>query len=224
MGKNANKKAKFKPIVFEIGKDVFKKALTNAFSCTVPRSNGRTILNGINFKIDNEVLTLAATDGYTLIKQDLKVDEVINGGNYQIVLDGQYLYKAGFKKSYEFGRKLSMKSLDKLRITINEDSAIIEDVYNSIRYNIPALTGDKFPNYEKLIPKDLNSRERYTEIGFNTSLMARFADISNPKSKIGILRVNKEKPLNPMIITSENEIDQIKTTALLMPIDLRFAD
>lgn len=117
-----------------------------------------------------------------------------------------------------------MKSLDKLRITINEDSAIIEDVYNSIRYNIPALTGDKFPNYEKLIPKDLNNRERYTEIGFNTSLMARFADISNPKSKIGILRVNKEKPLNPMIITSENEIDQIKTTALLMPIDLRPAN
>ena len=224
MGKNANKKAKFKPIVFEIGKDVFKKALINAFSCTVPRSNGRTILNGINFKIDNEVLTLAATDGYTLIKQDLKVDEVINGGNYQIVLDGQYLYKAGFKKSYEFGRKLSMKSLDKLRITINEDSAIIEDVYNSIRYNIPALTGDKFPNYEKLIPKDLNNRERYTEIGFNTSFIARFADISNPKSKIGILRVNKEKPLNPMIITSENEIDQIKTTALLMPIDLRPAN
>ena len=51
--------------------------------------------------------------------------------------------------------------------------------------------------------------------------MARFADISNPKSKIGILRVNKEKPLNPMFITSENEFDQIKTMALLMPIELR---
>lgn len=221
MGKNANKKAKFKPIVFEIRKDVFKKALTNAFSCIVPRSNGRTILNGINFKIDNEALTLAATDGYALIKQDLKVDEVINGGNYQIVLDGQYLYKAGFKKLYEFGRKLSMKSLDKLRITINEDSAIIEDIYNSIRYNIPALTGDRFPNYEKFIPKDLNNKEKYTEIGFNTSLMTRFADISNPKTKIGILRVNKEKLLNPIFITSENEEDQIKTTALLMPIELR---
>ena len=221
MEKNANKKAKFKPIVFEIRKDVFKKVLTNAFSCIVPRSNGRTILNGINFKIDNEDLTLAATDGHTLIKQDLKVDEVINSGNYQIVLDGQHLYKAEFKKSYEFGRKPSMKSLDKLRITINEDSAIIEDIYNSIRYNIPALTGDRFPNYEKFIPKDLNNKEKYTEIGFNTSLMTRFADISNPKTKIGILRVNKEKPLNPMFITSENEVDQIKTTALLMPIELR---
>lgn len=133
-------------------------------------------------------------------------------------MSGQHLYKASIKASYGLKRNLSL--LDRLKITINEDSAIIEDILNRIQYTIPALGNDsyKFPDYERLIPKDINDEEKYTKVGFNTSFMTRFADISNPKTKIGVLRVNKENPHACMWITSNNESDGINTTALIMPI------
>lgn len=223
MGKNANKKAKFKPIVFEIQKQTFKKALANAINCTNFNFNERNLLNGVNFKIDNGVLTLAATNGSILIKQDINIDEIITPGAYQLTLSGQHLYKAGFKNSYEFGRKRSMCCMDRLRITINEDSAIFEDILNGISYTIPALGNDscKFPDYEKLIPKKLDKNEKYTKIGFNTRYMARLAEISHPRTNIGILRVNKENPLSVIVITSNNQDAGINTTALLMPIQIR---
>lgn len=222
MGKNANKKAKFKPIVFEIQKNRFKKALTNAINCSYFNYGERCILNGINFRIDNGILTLAATDANSLIKQEIKIDEIITPGVYQITLSGQHLYKAAFKNSYEFGRKRSMYCMDRLRITINEDSAIIEDILNGINYTVPALDyNNGFPNYDKLIPKNLDKDEKYTKIAFNTRFLARFADISSAKTSVGILRVNKEDPLKTIIITADDENDGINTTALLMPCQLR---
>lgn len=223
MGKNTNKKAKFKPIVFEVRKSTFRKALKNALSCIYFEFQSKSILSGIHFKIDNQTLTLAATDGNVLIKQDLEVDEVISGGTYQLTLSGQYLYKTAFKNSYEYGRKSSMQCFDKLRITINEESAIIEDILNGISYTIPALGGEsyKFPEYEKLIPKNLDKNKNYTKVGFNTHFLARFKEISHPRSRIGVLRINKENPLAAMVVTANNENDGINTTALLMPIQIR---
>lgn len=219
MSKNTNKKAKFKPIIFEIQKNVFNKAIKNALKCTAGFTENN-ILTGINFKFDNEILTLASTDGNALIAQEINIDEVIAGGTYQLTLSGQHLYKASIKASY--GLKRSLSPIDRLKITINEDGAIIEDILNRIQYTIPALGSDsyKFPDYKKLIPKDLDNEEKYTKVGFNTQFMARFADISNPKTRIGVLRLNKEKPLECMYITSKNESDGINTTALLMPIQL----
>lgn len=221
MGKNANKKAKFKDIVFEIQKSRFNKALKNAL-LSVLNCSEHSILGGINFKIDGEMLTLASTDGNTLIKQELIVDELITPGNYQLTLSGVHLSKASFKSSYEFGRKRSMYYLDKLRITIRENSAAIEDLLNGVQYFIPAIGGEsaKYPEYEKIIPK-LDKNKNYTKVGFNSLYMAKFAEISNPRTGVTILNVNNKNPLAAMVITSNNETDNIKTTAILMPIALR---
>lgn len=51
--------------------------------------------------------------------------------------------------------------------------------------------------------------------------MAKFAEISNPRTGIAILSVNKENPLACICINSKNEADSINTTALLMPIQIR---
>lgn len=224
MAKNPTKKAKFKPVEFEIQKSRFIKAIKNALNCTVSYlyASNTNCLTGINFKISGEKLILASTDGNTLIKQELIVDKVITPGDYQLTLSGRHLYKANFKKSYEFGRKSSMDYMDKLKISIDKDSAIIEDMQNGIKYTIPKIdeTDFKYPNYEKYLP-DVDKNERYTKIGFNTYFLPRFAEISNPRTGIGILSVDKESPLSGIIITSDNNSDEIKTTALLMPIQLR---
>jgi DNA polymerase III sliding clamp (beta) subunit (PCNA family) len=224
MAKNSTKKAKFKPVVFEIQKSRFIKAIKNALNSTLNYVLARNTncLTGINFKISGENLILASTDGNTLIKQELIVDKVITPGDYQLTLSGQHLYKANFKKSYEFGRKSSMDFMDKLKISLNEDFAIIEDLQNGIKYTIPKIDESdfKFPEYEKFIP-DLDKNEKYTKIGFNTYFLARFAEISNPRNGVGILRVDKESPLSAILITSDNNSDEIKTTALLIPIQLR---
>ena len=224
MAKNSTKKAKFKPIEFEIQKSRFIKAIKYALNCTLSYlyAGNTNCLTGINFKISGEKLILASTDGNTLIKQELAVDKVITPGDYQLTLSGRHLYKANFKKSYEFGRKSSMSYMDKLKISVDKDFAIIEDMQNGIKYTIPKIDESdiKYPDYEKYLP-DIDKNERYTKIGFNTYFLSRFAEISNPRTGIGILRVDKESPLSGIIITSDNNSDEIKTTALLMPVQLR---
>ena len=218
MGKNANKKAKFKPIIFEVQKSRFNKAVKNALKSVYGSYTEKTILNGINFKIEGENLTLASTNGNILIKQELKIDEFIAPGEYQITLSGQHIEKANIKTSYEFGRKKHLAFMDKIKITINEDSAVFEDLLNGISYQIPALGSDscKYPDYEKVIP-NVDKNKNYIKIGFNTSYFAKFAEISNPRTKEAVLAINKENQLSAMLIMANNQNDDIKTTAILMP-------
>lgn len=219
MGKNANKKAKFKPIVFEIQKDRFKKAIKNQLKHIASYSwENNSVLQGVLFKIDNNILTMVSTDGSALLKQEMPVNEVIHGGSYEIVLSALHLAKAGIKNHHEGGRKQAIRCLDNLVFTINEDHAVIEDKFNGIKYVIPQKYGN-FPEYEKfLTPK---SKEKSVSFAFNMYLMARFEEIGNSRSGVSVITVSKENPEESILITANNNEDDIKVTGVLMPVRLR---
>lgn len=215
MAKNSTKKEKFKPVEFEIKKSRFKKIIENQLK-TISQEPG-TVLNGVQFKTDGNILTLASTDGNTLLKSEIVLETP--QPKHEIVLSGLYLSKTKIFNSYENGRKSSYSLFDTLVITLYEDCATIEDKLNKIKYNIPALCNISFPKYEQLIPD--TTKEPYTRIGFNTKFLERFSNISNGRTKEGILSVNKNNALACFIITAEDKEDFVKNTALIMPRGLR---
>ncbi len=215
MAKNSTKKAKFKPVEFEIKKSRFKKIIENQLK-TISQEPG-TVLNGVQFKTDGNTLTLASTDGNTLLKSEIELENP--QPKHEIVLSGLYLSKMKIFNSYENGRKSSFSLFDTLVITLFEDHATIEDKLNKIKYNIPGFSDVSFPKYDQLIP-DI-TKEPYTRIGFNTKFLERFSNISNGRTKEGVLSVNKNNPLACFVITAENQEDFVKSTALIMPRGLR---
>lgn len=215
MAKNSTKKAKFKPIEFEIKKSRFKKVIENQLK-TMSHEVG-AVLNGVQFKTDGNILTLASTDGNTFLKSEIELENP--QPKHEIVLSGLYLSKTKIFNSYENGRKSSFSLFDTLVITLFEDHATIEDKLNKIKYNIPGFSDVSFPKYDQLIP-DI-TKEPYTRIGFNTKFLERFSNISNGRTKEGVLSVNKNNPLACFVITAENQEDFVKSTALIMPRELR---
>jgi DNA polymerase III sliding clamp (beta) subunit (PCNA family) len=219
MGKNANKKAKFKPIVFEIQKDRFKHAVKNQLEhITSYLWERSSVLSGVLFKFENNTLIMVSTDGNTLLKQEIPVNELIKGGNYEIVLSALHLAKAGIKNHYEGSRKHDYRRLDNLQITINADHAVIEDKFNGVKYVIPEKIGT-YPEFEQLLTEA--KEEKRIKIAFNTRLMAKFEQISDTRSGIATLSVNNEDPLKVIMISSNNNEYDIKATGLLMPCKLR---
>ena len=51
--------------------------------------------------------------------------------------------------------------------------------------------------------------------------MAKFKDISDTRTGIAVISIDKDDPLKPIIISSENKENDIKVTGILMPCQLR---
>ena len=219
MGKNANKKAKFKPIVFEIRKDVFKKALGNVLKhkSNVPD----TILNSVKFEIADNCLYMAGTDATTLLESKIQLEETIEK-DVEIVLRGEFLEKMRLNNAYEFSRKTAFKPLDRLEITINEHNAIIADVRNNIKYEIPALNSEKtnqYPNYRKLIPK--NNKKSVQKVCVDSCKLAKFAKCGGNNKDPLVITTNPANPLDVILIESEAKNAMTTYTGLLMPMQQR---
>lgn len=219
MGKNANKKAKFKPIVFEIRKDVFKKALGNVLK---HKSNEPgTILNSVKFEIADNCLYMASTDGSTLLESKIQLEETIEK-DVETVLRGEFLEKMRLNNAYEFSRKTAFKPLDRLEITINEHNAIIADIRNNIKYEIPALDTEKtgrYPNYRNLIPK--NNKKSVQKVCVDSRKLAKFAECGGDNKDPLVITTNPTKPLSVILIESEAKNAMTTYTGLLMPMQQR---
>ena len=161
MAKNTKKKAKFKPVTIEIPKHKYKKLMENIFKFMGKYNN---VLTGINFKVKGDILTLAATDGMTLLKSEIALDETA-ANECELTLNGFYLWRIKLNVSYEFGRKKKYRPIDTMLITFNEDSALFEDKLNGIKYNIPTIKdATLYPDYEKLIP-NTKENKNYIQVG-----------------------------------------------------------
>lgn len=219
MGKNANKKAKFKPIIFEIRKDVFKKALGNVLK---HKSNEPgTILNSVKFEVANNCLYMASTDASTLLESKIQLEGTVEK-DIETVLRGEFLEKMRLNNAYEFSRKTAFKPLDRLEITINEHNAIIADVRNNIKYEIPALDSEKtnqYPNYRKLIPK--NNKKSVQKVCVDSCKLAKFAKCGGDNKDPLVITTNPANPLGVILIESEAKNAMTTYTGLLMPMQQR---
>ncbi len=214
MAKNTNKKAKFKEATFTINKGKFKEllALILKHNESYSTCNGN-ILNGVQMTVKGNILTLAATNGNTLLELEAELDSTATNDG-QAVLVGVNLEKLALKKDY-YSTRRNLSVFDVLEITIKQESTIINDVRNQIKYSIPHYTG-KFPDYEKLFPKNVDENKDYVKFGVNMANLAKLAALTQR----GVPSVVAVKNTNSAIVVNAN-YNGIKSRALVMPCVIR---
>lgn len=129
----------------KVEQQVLKDALAQT-SYAVSHDESRYILNGILFKIENDNLTLVATDGRRLALTQKKIGQ---SGHKQL--------KAIIpsKAIHELGRNL--KEDGEALVTFGENQALFD--LGAIRIITRLIEGD-FPDYQQVIPKELKDKIR----------------------------------------------------------------
>jgi len=217
MAKNKTKQAKFKNVICRVSKADFKRALDNVLLHIVPYGTTST-LNGVKIHVESDYMELTATDGNTMLKACVGLDEEIKG-QADIVLSGLYLSKIKLAKDYKTNKR-SFSVFDILEITIKEDEAQITDAMNGITYTIPKITGN-YPKTEELLEFKYDEK-KYLKIALNPKLIAR---IQNTPARNGVPLVMYFEKENPLGIVHIEANDGAKNAggydALLMPCQIR---
>lgn len=104
------------------------------------QNDQRPILEGVNFILENKVLTATATDSHRLSKRKLILEQVEENQNFNIIIP---------RKSLQAVQRIEENSEKDVVIYYEENRVIF--VYENIVYNILLISG-KYPNTEKLIP------------------------------------------------------------------------
>lgn len=213
MAKNKTKQAKIKEVSFEIEKAKFKKLLSNLLTHAATY-DASTLLSGIKIHLANNTLEMAATDGNTLLKGIITLEEA-TGREFDAVLSGIHLSKMKLAKSYEFNKK-KYSSIDVLDITLKESETLITDRLNKITYTIPYICG-QYPKYNQLFAE--YDEKKYIKIGINPKLLARLVDLPDGNKSL-VMVVNKNDPTRQITFyTDEN--NEAQYTAAVMPVILR---
>lgn len=137
--------------VLRIEQSVFKEMLIKT-SFAVSHDEARYILNGILFKIENDTLTLVATDGRRLAL----IEKKINQGPHK-----QLAIIIPSKTINELNRNL--KDDGEVLLTVGENQALFD--LGAMRV-ISRLIEGEFPNYRQVIPEESKdkiklNRERF---------------------------------------------------------------
>ena len=180
---NLNVEKRKNPII--LNSKIFKKII-NETSFASSTQESRPILTGINFKIENNILNIVATDSYRLAKKIIQLDSKLE--NINIVIPS--------------------KNLNELvKIILNDDIDILIHIFNNkvlfefenILFQSRLLSGT-YPDINPLIPTDY-------EITITTNLnelirvIDRVSLLSSEKDKN---IVNFETKDNQIIITSSS--------------------
>ena len=216
MAKNTKKKAKFKEVTFIINKNKFKELLALILKHKASYSTcGGNVLNGVQMNVKGNVLTLVATDGNTLLELETELDEAVTN-EAEAILVGVHLEKLALKKDY-YMQKRDYAVFDVLEITIKEESTVINDVKNQIKYNIPHYVADKFPDYKKLFPENIEKNEDYVKVGVNMALLSKLGNLTK-RGVPSVIAVNKN-PQSAIIVKSN--CNDIKSRSIIMPCVIR---
>ena len=218
MAKNKTKQAKFKNVTCRVSKADFKRALDNVLLHIVPYDSTASTLNGVKIHVESDYMELTATDGNTMLKACVGLDEEIKGQG-DIVLSGLYLSKIKLAKDYKTNKR-SFSIFDILEITIKENEAQLTDAMNGITYTIPKVTGN-YPKTEELLEFKYDEK-KHLKIALNPKLIAR---IQNTPARNGVPLVMYFEKENPLGIIHIEANDGAKNAggydALLMPCQIR---
>ncbi len=143
------------------------KQIINQTIFAISTQESRPILTGVNFVLENDILTCTATDSYRMSKKTIKLDQKYDGVN--VVIPGKNLN--------EFDKLL----IDDADISIHLFSNKILFKYRDYLFQTNLLSGS-FPNTANLIPTDF-------KFILNTSLN----DFKDAIDRAALLTQNKER-------------------------------
>lgn len=200
MAKNTKKRAKFKEVTFRVSKAYFKNALENILMHVAPYTDNQPTLNGVKIHVESDYMELVATDGNTMLKSTVGLDEPIKGVG-DIVLNGLYLSKMKLIKNYTTKTR-SFSVFDILEITIKENEAHIKDQTNGITYKIPKIIGIYPSNTDSILAFKYDEN-KHLKVALNPNLIAKLKNLPRNNAPL-IMFFEKENPLGMVHIETED--------------------
>lgn len=138
---------------FNLNSNLFKQIIDEtAFACSEKET--RPVLTGVNFKTENNVLKVNATDSYRLASKTIKLENV---NDFNITIPNKYLID--IYHSLDDNKEITLQ-IDNQKILFKFDNILIQT----------RLLDDIFPDTSKLIPSSftqtlvLKSKELYSAI------------------------------------------------------------
>ena len=168
---------------FIINSDLFKEIIDEtAFACS--DKDTRPVLTGVNFKCENNILKVNATDSYRLASKTIELD---SDNSFNITIPNKYLIDV--YHSLEDKKDISIK-IDTQKISFNFDNVLIQT----------RLLDDQFPDTSKLIPNSFNQVLKVNGKELNNAI-DRASFIKSDGKNIVKLAINNEK----VDITANNQ-------------------
>ena len=178
---------------FDLEPDILKELIDKTYFAS-SNEETRYYLNGLfihRTSIDNKnYLRAVATDGHRLAQYQIKSPATIEKDNFGVIAPKKLIFEL---------RKLIDDVKENVRIDLSE---------RKIRFSfketiiISKLVDGKFPDYEKVIPKNISNTFSINRKKFLESIN-RISTISSEKSKAIKLNLNKDK-----ITISANNIEE----------------
>jgi len=128
------------PIILKA--NLFKKIIAQTFFAT-SKNEARPLLTGINFRIDNDLLEVIATDSYRLAKKNIKLDRVLDK-SINIVIPGRNLLELD---------KIILEDKDNLELHVFDNKILFK--YKNILFLSRLLIGT-YPATSSIIPNEFN--------------------------------------------------------------------
>ncbi|MDO5850839.1 MAG: DNA polymerase III subunit beta, partial [Methanobacteriaceae archaeon] len=168
---------------FIINSDTFKEIIDQtAFACS--EKDTRPVLTGVNFKCENSILKVNATDSYRLASKTISLDNV---SNFDITIPSKYLI--------DVYHSLEDKKDIKLKIDTQKISFAVDNILIQTR-----LLDDQFPDTSKLIPSTFTQILKVNGKELNSAI-DRASFIKSDGKNIVKLSINSEK----VDITANNQ-------------------
>lgn len=193
MAKNKTKQAKIKEVSFRVHKAKLQRALKNILLCIGNYENEYSVLNAIKIHVESDYMEMTATDGMTLIKACVELDEAIKG-SADALLSGIHLAKMKLVKNYTNNSR-GFSVFDFMQFTIKEDKTIITDEQNEVTYQIPHKCG-QYPKTEELFIK--YDEKKHIKVGINAQYLARLKELPARPGVPLVMILNKEDELKPI--------------------------
>lgn len=124
---------------FKLDANVFNDIIKETLFCTLPNDQ-RPILEGVNFKLENKILTATATDSYRLSRRQVVLNDEVSEKEFNLIIPRKAL-------SY-FQRMIEN---NKGEVELFYENNRIEVYYENVIYTVLLISGN-YPNTNKLIP------------------------------------------------------------------------
>ena len=190
------------PIVLEC--NVIKKVIAQTFFAT-SKNESRPLLTGINFRIEENMMEVIATDSYRLAKKSINLDKILDK-DINIVIPGKNLLELD---------KIIEDNRENLELHIFDNKILFK--YKNIMFLSRLLSGT-YPATSSIIPKDFSVEVECSCSGLFEMLdRASLLTSDRDKNTIKLELTNKEliissnspeigKVEEKMIVNSDDEI------------------
>lgn len=155
--------------------DIFKQIIDQtAFACS--DKDTRPILTGINFKTENNVLKVSATDSYRLASKTIVLDSV---KDFNITIPNKYLLDVYHSLPQNSDIKLT---IDNQKVLFNFENILIQT----------RLLDDQYPDTSKLLPSSFTQTLKVNGTELSKAI-DRTSFIKSDGKNIVRLSINEEK-------------------------------